>query len=105
MGKKLNRFCRSLFHQKYGWTIVAFIVIAGFVDSNSLWHRYQIKMQNDALRREIASYEAQYNADTHELNDIEHNPDAVERVARVNLYMKTADEDVYVIEADTLQNK
>lgn len=105
MGKKLNRFCRSLFHKKYLWTIVAFIVIAGFVDSNSLWHRYQIKMQNDALRREIASYEAQYNADTHELNDIEHNPDAVERVARVNLYMKTADEDVYVIEADTLQNK
>lgn len=105
MGKRLHNFCRSLFHKKYLWSIVIFIIIAGFVDSNSFWHRYQIKLQNDALRQEIAAYEAQYNADTRELNDIEHNPDAVERVARVNLYMKTADEDVYVIESDTLQNQ
>lgn len=103
MGRKIKNFCRSLFYKKYLWTIVIFIIVAGFVDSNSIWHRYQIKLQNDALRREIASYEAQYNADTRELNDIEHNPDAVERVARVNLYMKTADEDVYIIESDTLQ--
>lgn len=105
MGHKLYLFCRNLLRKKYLWTIVAFIVIAGFVDSNSFWHRYQIKLQNDALRQEIAAYKAQYNADTHELNDIEHNPDAVERVARVNLYMKTANEDVYIIESDTLMNQ
>ena len=105
MRNRFYRFCHDLLHKKYMWTILIFIVIAGFVDSNSFWHRYQIRKQNEALRQEIASYQAQYKADTRELNDIEHNPDAVERVARVNLYMKTADEDVYVVEGDTLQNQ
>ena len=30
--------------------------------------------------------------------ELESNPEAVERVARVDLYMKTANEDVYVLE-------
>ena len=43
-------------------------------------------------------FEQKYNADTEALNDLLNSPEAVERVARVNLYMRTPDEDVYVIE-------
>ncbi len=98
MGKTLKRIGLSLLHKKYLWTILAFVAIVGFLDPNSFWHRHQICTQNDELRDEIATYRTQYNNDTRELRELERNPEAVERVARVNLYMKTADEDVYVIE-------
>ncbi len=104
MGRKLRKFCFSIIHKKYLWTIVVFIVIVGFVDPNSFWHKYEIQQRNDELRQEIKQYNDRYNADTRELNELENSPEAVERVARVNLYMKTADEDVYVIDNNSPTN-
>ena len=98
MGHKLKRAVLLVIRQKYLWTILAFIAIVGFLDPNSFLRLFELRRQNAALRAEIAEYEARYNADTQALNDLMNNPEAVERVARVNLYMKTADEDVYVIE-------
>lgn len=98
MGQKIKRFGLCLIRQKYLWTILAFIAIVGFIDPNSFWQRYQLHQQNEALRAEIKSYEDSYNADTRELQELERSQEALERVARVNFHMKTADEDVYVIE-------
>ncbi len=97
MGRKLRNFCFNIINKKYLWTIVVFIAIVGFADPNSFWHRYEIEQHNNELRQQIKTYTDRYNADTRELNELENSPEAVERVARVNLYMKTADEDVYVI--------
>lgn len=98
MGHKLKRAVLLVIRQKYLWTILAFIAIVGFLDPNSFWRLFELRRQNAALRAEIAEYEDRYNADTQALHDLMNNPEAVERVARVNLNMKTADEDVYVIE-------
>ena len=98
MGHKLKRAVLLVISQKYLWTILAFIAIVGFLDTNSFLRLFELRRQNAALRAEIAEYEARYNADTKALHDLMNNPEAVERVARVNLNMKTADEDVYVIE-------
>ena len=98
MGHKLKRAVLLVIRQKYLWTILAFIAIVGFLDPNSFWRLFELRRQNAALRAEIAEYESRYNADTQALHDLMNNPEAVERVARVNLNMKTADEDVYVIE-------
>ena len=98
MGHKLKRAVLLVIRQKYLWTILALIAIVGFLDPNSFLRLFDLRRQNAALRAEIAEYEARYNADTQALHDLMNNPEAVERVARVNLNMKTADEDVYVIE-------
>lgn len=95
---KLASFGYAILRQKYLWTIIAFVVLAGFLDPNSYWHCYQLRLQNEELVEQIKEYEARYAADTQELNELVTSPEAVERVARVNLYMKTAEEDVYVIE-------
>ncbi len=97
MGKAIHYIGRSIVRHRYLWVIVFFIVVVGFLDPNSFWHRYEIQSQNDDLRTEIKKYEERYAADTHELNELDNDPEAIERVARVNLYMKTADEDVYII--------
>lgn len=98
MASKIRHIAFALFRQKYLWTILAFIAIVGFLDTNSLWRLYELRRQNENLRTEISEYEKRYNADTRELLELQHSPEAVERVARVNLFMKTADEDIYVIE-------
>lgn len=103
MGLKLKGVGLRLIRHKYLWTIVGFIVIVGFVDTNSLWRLYELKRQNAQLREEIAQYEHQYKADTRELHDLEHSQEAIERVARVNLYMKRADEDIYIIDSTATQ--
>lgn len=98
MGQKKKNFTLRVIRQKYLWTIAAFIAIVGFIDPNSFWHRYELHNQNEALKEEIRKYEERYQADSKALYELEHNPAAVERVARVNLYMKTSNEDVFVIE-------
>lgn len=98
MGKKLKNLGLCIIRQKYLWTILAFVAIVGFIDTNSFWKRYKLHAQNEALKVEIRKFEEKYAQDTKELNELENNPEAVERVARVNLYMKTPDEDVYIID-------
>ena len=68
------------------------------LDENSLISRYQLHARNEATRAEIRKYEEQYMRDQRDLQEMQNSPDAVERVARMDLLMKTPDEDVYVIE-------
>lgn len=98
MSNPLSRITRSLTGHKYLWTILFFAVFVGFVDPNSFWQRYKLRQRNNELREEIKRYEDSYAQSTRELESIGSSQKALERVARVNLYMKTADEDVYVIE-------
>lgn len=98
MGKKLNGVARFFKRHRYLCVIAIFVAIVGFLDSNSFWARYHLHSENVALRREIANYEKKYERDTRELNNLKNSQEAVERVARLRLFMKTADEDVYVLE-------
>ena len=98
MGKKLNAVAGHLRRHKYLWTTLVFLLIIGVLDENSLISRYQLHARNEATRAEIRKYEEQYQRDQRDLHEMQNSPDAVERVARMHLLMKTPDEDVYVIE-------
>lgn len=98
MGHKLSRYTHYMWRHRYLWAIVLFVAIVGFIDTNSFWHRYELHQANEELRTEIRKYDEKYLMDTRELRELETNPEAVEKVARVRLFMKTANEDVYVLE-------
>lgn len=97
MGKRLQRICISFLRKKILWTLIIFIVYAGFLDPNCFWNTYQLYQQNEALRHEIEAYKLRYENDTRDYEELKKNQEALERVARVNLYMKTANEDVYIV--------
>ncbi len=82
------------------WTVAVFAVLLGFLSEYSFWNRYQLHKENEALRAEILKLEEQYGRDSEELYALENNPEAVEHVARVHHFMKSADEDIYIIEED-----
>ena len=83
---------------KYVWTLLIFALIIGVLDTNSLWRRYQIRQENKALREEIQSLKKQFEINKKEPDGLQNDPDVVEEVARMHLFMRKADEDVYVIE-------
>jgi len=98
MGNRLRGLGRMFIRHRYLCVTVLFVAIAGFLDPNSFWVRYQLHEKNEALRREIRRYEQKYEQDSRELENLKNSQAAVERVARLRLFMKTADEDVYVFE-------
>ncbi len=94
---RLRRFNAALWRHKYFWTIVLFVVFAGFVDENSYWQYRKLVSENEATQAEIKRYEDMFNRDRARLNELRSDPDALLRVAREDHQMKSADEDVYYI--------
>lgn len=88
---------------KYLVAIIIFLLIVGVVDENSLWVRYERQVEIGNLRREIDKFQAQYDAETAQLEALNNDPSAVERMARERYYMKRANEDVFIfMESDSV---
>ena len=84
--------------RKYLITVVAFAVIIGFLDENSLFRRLGYEREISQLKEEIEKYRADYEENTKRLNELNSNPDAIEQVAREKYLMKKPNEDIYVFE-------
>lgn len=98
MSSKITNLWQAIRNHKYLWTVILFIIIAGFLDENSIWNYYHLRKHNKALQTEIKQYEKEYKNVNNELLRLEKSPRAYEEVARVHLFMKSDDEDVYVID-------
>lgn len=86
---------------KYLVALVVFLLIIGVLDENSLYTRYQRRVEISNLKREINKYQLQYEAETAQLQALENDPAAVERMARERYLMKRPNEDVFVFVNDT----
>ena len=89
----LGRVGRFLSRFKYIIVIVVGIAIVGFVDENS----YLSKIK---YNREIDELNAQFIADSLRLNELDHNPAAIEKIARERYFMKADDEEIFVLSDD-----
>ena len=98
MGKKIHKFWHHLLRHKYGWTFLLFLIFEGFLEENSFYHRYSLRKDNAELREQIRQAEEEYDNADRQLRALGHSQKAYEEVARVRLFMKKADEDIYIIE-------
>ncbi len=95
---KLITIWSFICRRKYLITVVAFAVIIGFLDENSLFRRLAYEREISQLKEEIEKYRADYAENTKRLNELNSNPDAIEQVAREKYLMKKPNEDIYVFE-------
>ena len=95
---KLITIWSFICRRKYLITVVAFAVIIGFLDENSLFRRLAYEREISQLKEEIEKYRADYEENTKRLNELNSNPDAIEQVARERYLMKKPNEDIYVFE-------
>ena len=81
---------------KYWITVLAFAVIIGFLDENSMNRRISYAREISTLQNEIERYRADYEENTKRLNELTSHPDAIEQIAREKYLMKKPNEDIYV---------
>lgn len=100
MSSKLTTVLGLIAHYKYLITIVVGVLIVGVFDENSFLQRVKYDMRISELKDEIKKYndlDEQANA---KLNSLKRNPKAIERIARERYFMKSDDEDIYVLSTD-----
>lgn len=85
---------------KYTLISVIGIVLVGFVGNNSLLAHLRNKVYISTLNDEIGKYEEQYKSDMRQIRELNHNPKAMERIARERYFMKEDDEDIFVLSDD-----
>ena len=100
MGKKIGIVWNILARYKYVIVIVVGIVVVGFVDDNSFVQRVKYDMEIENLKEQIAQYNKIHEKDAKALKELKRNPRAIEKIAREKYFMKTDDEDVFVLSDD-----
>ncbi|MBQ9364029.1 MAG: septum formation initiator family protein [Bacteroidaceae bacterium] len=87
-----------LFKLKYVFAFVLFAVAITFFGEGSLINRYHQQEEINKLRGEIDNYQRKFNQDNAMLNSLKTDHETLVRIARERYYMKTPDEDIFVIE-------
>ncbi|MGN1236879.1 MAG: septum formation initiator family protein [Bacteroidaceae bacterium] len=93
---KIKGFLKKIMKHKYVTTLVVFLALIGYLDSNSLYDRYKLYLEERDLQSQVDACKEQYNRDTKLYMELMDDPDAVVRIAREKYYMKNENEDVYV---------
>ncbi len=92
----ITRRLRESHYTKYIITLVVIVLVVGFLDDNSLWHRRERIQEIEKLQAEIDIFKTKYEEDTRKLNSLDEY-DCVVRLAREKYLMHRPDEDVYIM--------
>ncbi len=97
----VSNIVSRIWRYRIAFVITLFVLGAGIFDEHSVLNILLLTNSNNELRHDIAEFEKQYQEDSRALQLMDNSPEAVEKVARVKLFMKKANEDVYVVVNDS----
>mgnify|MGYP003462302617 FL=1 len=100
MGKIANSIWLILGKFRYHVVIVTGVLLVVFLSDNSLMKYIELGYQIDEKKEEIAKYSQQHDEASRALKELQRNPRAIEKVARERYFMKTDDEDIFVLSDD-----
>jgi len=101
--KKVKTILLRIWHipaLKYVIVTILAVVLIGFVDENSVWHHMRNKQYIGELEDEIKKYEELNQSNQAKIRELESNPKAIEKIARERYFMKTDEEDIFVLSDD-----
>jgi len=93
-----RNFKQLLFHFKWLVAILIFVIFTGFVGENCVLNRIEQFQEKQRLQNEIDLYKQKFEEDRETLTKLKEDPDAIVEVARGRYYMKTDDEDIFIVE-------
>ena len=102
MSKIKNAFLHfwRLPYMKYAVAIVIGALLVGFVGENSVWAHLRNMHRISSLQSEIDDYNARHQRDQKQLQRLDANPKAMEKIARERYFMKADDEEIFVLSDD-----
>lgn len=89
-----------IFKLKYVVALAIFIGVIGFVGESSIVNRIGQQREISRLKGEIDEYNRRFEKDRKTLDALKHDPEAVKEVARSRYYMKTDNEDIFIVEEE-----
>lgn len=89
---------------KYVIVVVVFIVWMAFFDENSFLNHIEFNKEIDKLNTEKEYYQKEIKQDKELIKKLE-NKQELEKFAREEYHMKKENEEIYLIEYDTLDKK
>lgn len=95
--KMVLKSIARLWYVKYLVVVVLGVSFVCFLDDNSLWAHLRNKQRISELNDEIEQYQQAYERDQSQLQELQHNPKAMEKIARERYFMKADDEDIFVM--------
>lgn len=98
---KENKVFRVI-SNKYVIILVLFIIWMGFFDENSFINHRELDEEIDKLEDANEYYKEHIEADQKVIENL-NNPDSLEKYAREEYRMKRENEDIYIIEYDTVE--
>ena len=90
---------------KYIVVTILAVVLIGFVDENSVWHHIRNKQYISELEDEIKKYDELNQSNQAQIRELDSNPKAIEKIARERYFMKTDEEDIFVLSEDEPKEK
>lgn len=90
----------DLFKNKYFLVTVAFVVWMTFFDKNDLLSQYQYHQEVSKLKEERDFYKTQSDQVAKDLDELNSNPQKLEKFAREKYFMHKDNEDVFVIKRE-----
>jgi len=87
---------------RYVIILLIFFVWMFFFDENSYFIHRDLNKEIDQIEGANEYYQREITKDKKEIGDLK-NPDSLEKFAREKYHMKKKDEDIYLIEYDTLK--
>ncbi|PID87873.1 MAG: septum formation initiator [Bacteroidia bacterium] len=85
---------------KYPFTLLFFLAWILFFDETNIIFRYGVKKDIDVLKQKIEEYEEENISQKAYLQNLIHNTETRERLAREMYFMSKPNEDVFIFEPD-----
>jgi cell division protein FtsB len=98
--KQFYRRVQRLWYVKYIVVCVLGILVVGFLDNNSVLSHVNNLRRKGELKKEIELYNAQNKKNLERIDQLDRDPKAMEKIARERYFMKTEDEDIFVLSDD-----
>ncbi|PCH89348.1 MAG: septum formation initiator [Flavobacteriales bacterium] len=95
--KKTLKFFVPYLKDKYVITFLMFLVWMLFFDKNDLITQFAQRNKLNQMNQDKEYFIEEIKRNAKIMNDLETNPEALERFARERYFMKKADEDLFVV--------
>lgn len=87
-------------HYKYLIVVIVGVAVVGFIDEDSFMKRVQLELEISDLKSSIKKYKEMNERTSKQLQSLDKDSTAIEKIARERYFMKADDEDIYVLSDD-----
>lgn len=103
MKKRFSNIWSFILSYKYIITILVFAIWILFLDQTNLLYRSKLLKEIDFLEKRNDYYEAEIEKNETYYQDLLNNPKAKERLAREEYFMKKDNEEIFIIDDQTIK--